>query len=166
MVIQFVVTVHLLLTFAEPANSSSLTATGTHQAVLIIEGICLLVEIIDVLIMVILKYRWNAYNPLLSKNMFKQDVVTSLLVTCVLLDWLASMTFRVRFEYVLPLRPILLVFMLPGIRRASHMMYKTMKGARDMFLLFICLCIIGILITGSPSHHFFVITIVVFVRME
>eukprot|EP00808_Paulinella_micropora_P031573 g58345.t1 len=140
-----VLIIHLSLFFYEPHTFEEMQVTGTTPAVLVVEALCILYELLDFAFIVTVSYKWNRKRNILqeSKDIISDSIYFIFLVLVVFDYCLTISPAHLSFEYVLPIRPLLLVYHNKPVLDAGRNFVRTLYEARNVFMLFLMTCIIA-----------------------
>lgn len=160
--LNLVLVVHVGLYFAEPDTYKDLRKDGVKWSVLVIEAVLILIEVLDIGAQQYVKNKWMsakakfAKSDVLDEDSSLWDRAYSLLICLILVDFLVTASSSVSVEYLIPLRPFLIVLKNPSVREAAHNFFQTLSFARDVFLLYVFILIIaaamGLILFGNTLN--------------
>lgn len=155
-----VIVVHILLSFFEPATQAEMTKNGVEYWVLTVEIMCIAVQLLDLGLKMVIVYRWQSSNILTPSKDYMVAIFRFALLVLITLDWALTVKYSISFEYVVPLRPLLLLLKNHHVRQAAENFIHTLYAASDVFLLYFVILItatvMGILlfrsVLGNVEH--------------
>ena len=137
MFINLVILTHIMMFFGEPDTYNDLKDNGPVVGTLVIEAVCLTVEFIDIFLNYKLAYEYKTRNKLDPSGSFYVDCTYLCLVVLIAIDFLITIGFSVSFEYLFPLRPLLIVIRNTSVRNAAINFIITLYHARNVFILYV-----------------------------
>jgi Ion transport protein/Methyl-accepting chemotaxis protein-like, first PDC sensor domain len=143
MVLHLVILIHICLVFVEPDTFEEQREDGTNGLVLLVEFGCLVIELTDIIINFLVKYYWGSPNFLQSSSQKNVDSWYFVLFVAVAFDFALSFLVPISFEYLFPLRPLILVMRNESIRAAAVNFMSTIYYARYVFLLYMCIVVVA-----------------------
>ncbi|ETO30749.1 hypothetical protein RFI_06370 [Reticulomyxa filosa] len=152
-----VMAVHLLLSFWKPYNPQVLRQRhGYSPDILIIESLCILVEVLDIVMTGFIQFRWqdSDANPLISPSQQMRVFVMRVLVTVfVVIDLLVAHTSYVVLSGYVDLRPLILILANDALLGAMYAFMLTIYEARDGVVLYFIVWTIAAA-TGTLTFRF------------
>jgi len=67
------------------------------------------IEVLDLALALLLKYKWNARNSTSQKKTVASDALYCVVLFAVIINWLLIARADISFEYLVPIRALLLV---------------------------------------------------------
>jgi len=142
-VVQTAIVVHILLYFWEPATLDDLQAHGPVVWTVVVEALCLVVEITNILALMMVKNYWRATNFLDFKNSASKDAAICVLLFLTLLDWFLAVCIWYSFEYYFPLRIWILALMNSRVAKAGEILIRTIIGGQQVYALYLSFILIA-----------------------
>eukprot|EP00475_Leptophrys_vorax_P001171 TRINITY_DN1061_c0_g1_i2.p1 TRINITY_DN1061_c0_g1~~TRINITY_DN1061_c0_g1_i2.p1 ORF type:complete len:1273 (-),score=298.37 TRINITY_DN1061_c0_g1_i2:82-3900(-) len=143
--VKTIVFLHLFMTFLEPASPALLKSNGLRPYQIILELLCIVIELQDAVIKAILLHlSLNVKNTIenIQRKLFDQ-ILLILVIIAVLTDLVLTISLRVSFEYYLPIKVLIVMTGIPEIRKIFFAFLKTIKAAQNVFVLYFTLIIIA-----------------------
>eukprot|EP01084_Bolivina_argentea_P000722 1324_1 len=153
---QIIISMHLLLVFWRPLTEEETLQNGYPKIPLFVECCCLLFQLMDIVLLGFIQFRWQdvSKNPLISLSKQKTIYLSRFLVwLLVVIDVMLLTVFQTSFTRYIPIRPWLLILSNDKLIGACHALSVTARDAADAWLLFIILLAIGSL-TGVILFRF------------
>ena len=137
---------HLSVIFLLPATAEELASVGAASWVLAVEAICLFFEVGRTCIDIAIKYQLQpkdfkgvkhpaaAFSSRTTNPVI--DFLNVILLALVTFDYLALLN-RSTFQYIIPLRPLLLIFRNRNVLQIAKIYFKCIWAARSVLLMYV-----------------------------
>lgn len=154
--------VHLLLIFFEPPSVADLAPGSPYEpnifAVNTLYWLCWLTECCQLVLNVMILHVWRGQNELVSVRQPIYDGLLGLVLFVMCLDGIIVHTGNyVNLEFMVPLRPVVVILVNRSIRSSVFMFISSLWSARDIFFVYslvvLCAAVMGVTLFGS-AHGF------------